>query len=257
MHGLGNDFVVLNNLDQQLELSPKFITDISDRHRGVGCDQVLVLEKSPDSSQETDIDFFYRIFNSDGSEVGQCGNGARCLAKYIAENKLSKKKKLRVKTITSILELTLQADGDISVNMGIPKDFRPIKTLAFTGLQLSLGNPHAVFKVDNIKDSSLHNLGLDNINIGFMKIIDKSHIALRVFERGAGETQACGSGACAAAVVGIMQKELDNTVCVELTGGKLYINWAGDNSPVIMTGPAVTVYEGRLSVQSQLVVPTK
>jgi diaminopimelate epimerase len=220
MHGLGNDFVVLNNLDQQLELSPKFITDISDRHRGVGCDQVLVLEKSPDSSQETDIDFFYRIFNSDGSEVGQCGNGARCLAKYIAENKLSKKKKLRVKTITSILELTLQ---------------------------LSLGNPHAVFKVDNIKDSSLHNLGLDNINIGFMKIIDKSHIALRVFERGAGETQACGSGACAAAVVGIMQKELDNTVCVELTGGKLYINWAGDNSPVIMTGPAVTVYEGRLS----------
>lgn len=240
MHGLGNDFVVIDNISQNTDFSQKLITALSDRHRGIGCDQVLILEKST----EAEVDFFYRIFNSDGSEVGQCGNGARCLAKFIAEKKLSSKTTLRVKTITSLLELNLQPDGDVSVNMGIPKDFRPIQTLAFSGLQLSLGNPHAVFKVDNIKDSGLHNLGLDNINIGFMKILDKSHIQLRVFERGAGETQACGSGACAAAVVGIMQKELDNTVCVELTGGKLYIHWAGEHSPVMMTGPAVTVFEG-------------
>jgi diaminopimelate epimerase len=244
MHGLGNDFVVINNIDQNIEFSPALIIEISDRHRGVGCDQVLVLEKFPEKDVEPNIDFFYRIFNSDGSEVGQCGNGARCLAKFIHDKKLSKKKHFRVKTITSILELTLQEDGDISVNMGTPKDFRPIKTLAFTGLQLSLGNPHAVFKVDNTKDSSLHNLGLDNINIGFMKVIDKSHIQLRVFERGVGETQACGSGACAAVVVGIMQNDLDNTVCVELTGGKLYIHWEGEGSSVMMTGPAVTVFEG-------------
>jgi diaminopimelate epimerase len=244
MHGLGNDFVVINNIDQNIEFSPALIIEISDRHRGVGCDQVLVLEKLPEKDIEPNIDFFYRIFNSDGSEVGQCGNGARCLAKFIHDKKLSKKKHFRVKTITSILELTLQEDGDISVNMGTPKDFRPIKTLAFTGLQLSLGNPHAVFKVDNTKDSSLHNLGLDNINIGFMKVIDKSHIQLRVFERGVGETQACGSGACAAVVVGIMQNDLDNTVCVELTGGKLYIHWEGEGSSVMMTGPAVTVFEG-------------
>lgn len=240
MHGLGNDFVVINNMTQNIDFTPSIITALSDRHRGIGCDQVLVLEKSTDSA----IDFNYRIFNSDGSEVGQCGNGARCLAKFIHDNKLSDKKKLVVKTTTSTLILTLQPDGDVSVNMGVPKDFRPIQTLAYSGLQLSLGNPHAVFKVDNIKDSGLNNLGLDSVNIGFMKVIDKSHIKLRVFERGVGETQACGSGACAAVVVGILQKDLDNTVCVELTGGKLYVSWAGEGQPVTMTGPAVKVFEG-------------
>ncbi|HEV2614008.1 MAG TPA: diaminopimelate epimerase [Gammaproteobacteria bacterium] len=242
MHGLGNDFVVINNIDQKIDFSAEMISTISNRHFGIGCDQVLILEKAT----EANIDFNYRIFNSDGSEVGQCGNGARCLAKFIHDKKLSDKKQLNVKTITSILELTLQKDGDVSVRMGIPKDFRPIQTLAFSGLQLSLGNPHAVFKVDNIKDSGLSNLGLDSINIGFMKVIDRTHIKLRVFERGAGETQACGSGACAAVVVGIKQNELDNTVCVELTGGKLYVSWAGEGQPVIMTGPAVTVFEGIL-----------
>ena len=175
MHGLGNDFIVIDAVSQAVSLSKSQIIWLSDRHLGIGCDQVLLIEKSADP----EFDFFYRIYNSDGSESGQCGNGARCIAKFIS-------------------------------------------------------------------DKNLNNLGLDDFNIGFMQIIDKNNIKLRVFERGAGETQACGSGACAAVIAGITQNLLNHTVTVELPGGKLYIEWQGEPHPVWMTGPAETVFEGNI-----------
>lgn len=250
MHGLGNDFVVIDAISQSLLLSPLDITYLSDRHRGIGCDQVLLIQKSDTS----DIDFVYKIYNSDGSEVGQCGNGARCLAKFIRDKHLSSKNHLRVKTLTSILELYIQ-DDNIRVNMGFPEDIKifdgetqNIASLLSNPISLSLGNPHIVFLTQNINDRSLNNFGLDDFNIGFMQIIDKNHIKLRVFERGAGETEACGSGACAAVVAGITQNLLNDAVTVELQGGKLYIQWQGQNHPVWMTGPAETVFEGKIDL---------
>ncbi len=240
MHGLGNDFIVINNLEEKITFTSEMISKMADRNLGIGCDQVLIIEKSTEPS----IDFFYRIFNADGSEVGQCGNGARCLAKYIHDKKLSTKKQFRVKTISSILELEYHADDKISVNMGIPKDIAPIQEKLFLGLQLNIGNPHAVFKTDNLEDMGLTNLGLDHFNVEFMNVLSRDHIRLRVFERGVGETKACGSGACASVVAGIVQKWLDSNVTVDLPGGRLHIKWQGENSPVIMTGPAVTVFEG-------------
>ena len=240
MHGLGNDFIVINNLEQNLSFTPAMISQMADRNMGIGCDQVLVIEKS----SEPTVDFLYRIFNADGTEVGQCGNGARCLAKFIHDKKLSPKKQLRVKTISSVLELAYEGDNKISVNMGIPKDIAPIQEKLFLGLQLNIGNPHAVFKTDNLEDMGLTNLGLDHFNVEFMKVLSRDHIRLRVFERGVGETKACGSGACASVVAGISQKWLDEKVTVDLPGGTLHIEWKGEKSPVIMTGPAVTVFEG-------------
>ncbi len=271
MHGLGNDFVVIDAISQSVSLSSSDVVYISNRHRGIGCDQILLILKS----DIPNIDFIYKIYNSDGSEVGQCGNGARCLAKFIRDKNLSSKNHLRVKTFTSILELVIQ-DKDIKVNMGIPEYIKVIqhpfalhrhflksedavKSLqeswipAFTertleGTSLSLGNPHIVFVRQNIQEPSLNNLGLDDINIGYMQIIDKNNIKLRVFERGVGETQACGSGACAAVVAGITQNLLDPAVTVELQGGKLYIQWQGQNQPVWMTGPAENVFEGKINL---------
>lgn len=248
MHGLGNDFVVIDAISQSISLSPLDIIHISDRHRGIGCDQILLIQKS----DTQDIDFVYKIYNSDGSEVGQCGNGARCLAKFIKDKKLSSKNHFRVKTSTSILELYLE-DKNVRVNMGVPKDIKPWIP-AFVGMtegvSLSLGNPHIVFTVPNIENNQLNNLGLDDFNIGFMQIINKNYIKLRVFERGAGETQACGSGACAAVIAGITQNLLDknHSVTVELPGGKLYIQWQGQHHPVWMTGPAETVFEGIINL---------
>lgn len=240
MHGLGNDFIVINNLAQNVAFTPQMISQMADRNLGIGCDQVLVIEKPT----EPDIDFFYRIFNADGSEVGQCGNGARCLAKFIHDKKLSTKKQFRVKTISSVLELAYHDENNISVNMGVPKEIGPIQEKLFLGLQLNIGNPHAVFKTDNLDDKGLTNLGLDHFNVEFMKVLGRDHITLRVFERGVGETKACGSGACASVVAGIVQKWLDPKVTVDLPGGTLHIEWQGENTPVIMTGPAVTVFEG-------------
>lgn len=243
MHGLGNDFVVIDAISQSVVLTKLDVISISDRHRGIGCDQILFLQKS----DTPDIDFLYKIYNSDGSEVGQCGNGARCLAKFIQDKNLSPKNKLRVKTLTSILELYIQ-DENIRVNMGVPENIQDFQNFSpkLSGIQLSLGNPHIVFITQNIQDKFLNNFGLNNFNIGFMQIITRDSIKLRVFERGAGETEACGSGACAAVVAGITQNLLDHAVTVELQGGKLYIQWQGQNHPVWMTGPAETVFEGNI-----------
>jgi len=253
MHGLGNDFVVIDAISQDILLSPSDIIKISDRHRGIGCDQVLLIQKS----DIPDIDFLYKIYNSDGSEVGQCGNGARCLAKFIRDKNLSSKNILRVKTFTRKLELYIENEN-IRVNMGIPVEMQyfasldlktqNIASLHSKPISLFLGNPHIVFLTQDIKDHSLNNMGLDDFNIGYMQIIDKNHIKLRVFERGAGETEACGSGACAAVVAGITQNLLDHSVTVELTGGKLYIQWQGQNHPVWMSGPAETVFEGCIRI---------
>lgn len=249
MHGLGNDFIVINNINQNINFSKKFIIALANRNYGIGCDQVLVLEKA-DKNSDKNIDFNYRIFNADGTEVGQCGNGARCLAKYIHDHQLSTKNKFRVKTMTSILELEYKSDQEITVNMGVPQDVEAVQVKLYSGLKLSIGNPHVVFKIDNLDNKTLNNLGLDDFNVEFMNVINKNHIKLRVFERGVGETEACGSGACAAVVAGIAQKFLEpnKSITVDLAGGKLEISWSGEaNSPVLMTGPAVSVFEGEVS----------
>jgi len=245
MHGLGNDFVVIDAVSQSVTLSPSDITYISNRHRGIGCDQILLIQKS----DTPDIDFLYKIYNSDGSEAGQCGNGARCLAKFIRDKNLSQKNKFCVKTISGILELYIIEDENICVNMGIPENIIVETRHCLVSTRLNLGNPHIVFTVRDINDKTINsNAGMDDFNVGFMQIIDKNHIKLRVFERGAGETEACGSGACAAVVAGITQNLLDPAVTVELQGGKLYIQWQGQNHPVWMTGPAETVFEGKIDL---------
>ena len=243
MHGLGNDFVVINNTNQNIKFNQDLIKFISDRHTGIGCDQVLVLEKS----NQADIDFNYRIFNSDGSEVGQCGNGARCLAKFIVDNKLAKNS-FRVKTQTRVLDLCYESPDNITVNMGVPEKFKKIKVNNHSGIQLWLGNPHRVFYDYDFKNNSSHKINVKNYNMGFAKIINNHTIKLRVFERGVGETLACGSGACAAVVAGIIQQKLypDQPITVTLPRGNLMISWKGKGHPVMMTGPAVTVYTGQL-----------
>lgn len=247
MHGLGNDFVVLNNVDQELELSKKLIIAMANRHRGIGCDQVLVVEPSP----RTDADFLYRIFNADGSEVSQCGNGARCLAKFLCDKKLTDKQQITLLTQHGLLKLNLNGE-DIAVDMGSPN---AIQKQAFENvhfISLSLGNPHAVILVDDVLTANVQSMGSalnyaeifpDGVNVGFMQVVNKNQIKLRVYERGVGETQACGSGACAAVVAGCVQNLLHEKVVVELPGGELTIAWQ-DRSSVIMTGPATIVFEG-------------
>jgi len=239
MHGLGNDFIVINGVTQNIKLSSDQVRFIADRRRGVGCDQILIVEKS----NEPNIDFYYKIYNADGSEVGQCGNGARCLAKFIHEEKLSDKKNLRVKTQTRILNILIENDF-ICVDMGEPHAIEKYPE----GISLDLGNPHVVFCVNNI-DVNLDNRGLHDKNVGFVQVIDRAHIKIRVFERGVGETSACGSGACAAVVAGITQGLLDESVTVSLTGGELFIQWKGPSHPVYMTGPAETVFKGEILVK--------
>jgi diaminopimelate epimerase len=269
MHGLGNDFVVIDAINQQIDLSEEQVRFIADRHFGVGCDQLLLVE----AAETDDTDFIYRIFNADGGEVEQCGNGARCFAAFVREKGLTDKDLIRLETASGIIELHALANGQITVDMGVP-EFNPwnIPFNADTRLDeyaldvngqmlkigaVSMGNPHAVTIVDNVDTVEIDELGAgienhslfpNRVNAGFMQIIDESHIRLRVFERGAGETLACGTGACAAVVVGCVQGHLTNEVQVDLAGGSLQIIWQGEASPVMMTGPATTVFEGKISV---------
>jgi len=267
MHGLGNDFVVIDAMRQELSLTAEQIRFIADRHFGVGCDQLLLVEEARDS----DADFRYRIFNADGSEVSQCGNGARCFARFVRDKQLSAKDNILVDTHTGQLLLTFDDDGLITVNMGVPRHkpaLIPLKSeqeevtyrIDINGEEkrfgaVSLGNPHAVLQVDDVHSASVNELGEvleshaffpERANIGFMQVVDRNTVKLRVYERGAGETLACGSGACAAVVIGIEQELLDKGVVVELPGGELKIHWEGRGHSVLMTGPATSVFEGSI-----------
>lgn len=270
MHGLGNDFVVLDFTEQVLPLTSEQAAHIADRHFGIGCDQILIVEQSP----RDDIDFKYRILNADGSEVGQCGNGARCFVRFVHEKGLSAKNPITVETITG--QMTLQADQTsnlVTVDMGAPQ-FEPVdiplavpqrqptytlkhnnESIEFSAL--AMGNPHAVIVVDDLKTAPVLELGSalephsmfpERANIGFMQINSRDDISLRVFERGSGETIACGSGTCAAVVAGIQAGHLDNKVIAHLSGGDLIIEWAGEGRSVMMTGPAETSFEGVITL---------
>ena len=269
MHGAGNDFAVIDATREPLRIDETIIRRLADRHRGIGFDQLLVVEPA----RNRDTDFYYRIFNADGGEVSQCGNGARCFVRFAHDKGLSAKRSLRVETRAGIIEPRLEADGRVSVNMGEPR-FAPaaipfraaamaqVYPLAVGGRvveigAVSMGNPHAVQIVENIDTAPVidegrqienHPLFPERVNAGYMQIVDRHHIKLRVYERGAGETLACGTGACAAVVVGIRLGKLDSPVAVDTRGGRLDIAWGGAGSPVIMTGPADTVFEGELDI---------
>jgi len=264
MHGLGNDFIVINNLNDVFNESSIDIPELANRHTGIGFDQLLVVE----SSARADIDFKYRIFNADGQEVQQCGNGARCFALYVFEKKLTSKRKLNVETLNGDIELIINDASSVTVNMGEP-EFLPSKIPAnldnyhkkysINDIEigvLSMGNPHAVILANNIVNLEIDKTAKDiqnsgyfpeGVNVGFMQINSPSNISLRVFERGVGETLACGTGACAAVVYGIENDLLDNNVCVSLPGGDLDINYK-KGSEVFMTGPAEFVFEGSIEV---------
>ena len=269
MEGLGNDFVVIDGVNQQIRLNSEQIQHIADRHFGIGCDQLLLVEK-PDNDS---VLFNYRIFNANGGEVEQCGNGARCFARYVYEKGLTQERQIPVPTRAGKLILELQDDGQVTVNMGIPV-FEPEK-IPFRALQrmdhypltvadgainigaVALGNPHAVLQVDEIESAPVATLGPlieahsdfpKHVNAGFMQVVDQNMIKLRVYERGVGETLACGSGACAAVVVGRQWQLLSENVQVQLPGGTLIISWKGEGQPVMMTGPANTVFEGTIEL---------
>lgn len=265
MHGLGNDFMVVDAVTQNVYFSPELIRRLSDRNRGVGFDQLLVVEPPYDP----ELDFHYRIFNADGSEVAQCGNGARCFARFVRIKGLTNKRDIRVSTQTGRMVLTVTEDELVQVNMGEPIfepqqiPFRAPKQektyilraeehTVFCGV-VSMGNPHCVLQVEDVVTASVELLGPmlesherfpERVNVGFMQVVDRETVKLRVYERGAGETQACGSGACAAVAVGILQGLLAEDVLVELTGGNLEISWKGPGHPLYMTGPATHVYDG-------------
>ena len=266
MHGLGNDFVVINAISQQVELDAEQVRRLADRRFGIGCDQLLLVEAA--TTPETD--FRYRIFNADGGEVGQCGNGARCFMRFVRDNGLTDKPEVQVETASGPLLLIQEDDGQITVNMGIPRlqprdipfdapHYASSYPLEVNGLSLevaavSMGNPHAVMLVNDINTAPVAELGPaieshtrfpQHANAGFMQVVDPETVRLRVYERGAGETLACGSGACAAVVAGRMWDLLAPRVKVILAGGELVVSWAGEGRPVMMTGPATTVYEGR------------
>ncbi|AUM12589.1 diaminopimelate epimerase [Ketobacter alkanivorans] len=265
MHGLGNDFMVINQVTQNIQLNSDQIRRLADRHTGVGFDQLLMV--SPPTSP--DVDFKYRIFNADGSEVEQCGNGARCFARFVKEKGLTHKEVIPVETNTGKIELKLVGHDLVTVNMGAPilepQDI-PLQAESRQALYkfnvdsdivelacVSMGNPHGVLQVSNVDTAAVEKLGPkleahprfpNKANIGFCEIVDRRNIRLRVYERGVGETQACGTGACAAAVASIAANLVDNQVNVSLPGGTLQIEWQGENQPVLMTGPATTVYDG-------------
>jgi diaminopimelate epimerase len=267
MHGLGNDFVVLDGINQSVNLSGEQIRWIADRHFGVGCDQLLVVE----AYAGEDADFRYRIFNADGGEVEQCGNGARCFARFVYDQGLTDKTVIPVITASGRIVLEIQPDGLVTVNMGVP-ELEPARiplisaqrqTLYNLSLQgqnvsfaaVSMGNPHAVLQVADVDTAPVADWGVQleshpvfpkRVNVGFMQVVTRERIRLRVFERGAGETLACGTGACAAVVAGCIQGLLDAQVTVELHGGQLHIQWQGEGQPVWMTGPATTVFRGTL-----------
>lgn len=272
MHGLGNDFVVIDCINQSVSLNPEQCRFIADRHFGIGCDQILLVEKASGGA-----DFFYRIYNADGGEVEQCGNGARCFVRYVHDHGLTQKSQVSVETHGGVITPKLQENGEVTVDMGIPKfELAEIPFIADNKAQtytldvqgksvkisvLSMGNPHAIRVVENIDEAPVCSEGAiiekhprfpNRVNVGYMQVIDRHHIRLRVFERGAGETLACGTGACAAVVAGIQRELLDTPVTVHTRGGDLSISWKGENRPVLMTGPAVTVFEGEIDLQHNL-----
>jgi len=269
MHGLGNDFVVIDGVSQKVRLSAEKIRQLSDRHFGIGCDQLLIVE----APENPNIDFRYRIFNGDGTEVENCGNGARCFAVFVRDRKLTGKKNITVETAGGIMELQVTDGDEVTVNMGVPR-LAPSE-IPFTadlqastyaldvgGLQLdisaiSMGNPHAVTVVEDVARAPVAELGPkiehhprfpQRVNAGFMQIVSANEINLRVFERSAGETLACGTGACAAVVAGRLRQLLDCEVKVNLPGGSLRIRWEGAGQPVVMTGPATTVFHGQVKI---------
>ena len=269
MHGLGNDFVVLDGVRQSLALTPAQLRFLGDRHFGVGCDQILLVEKAT----RVDVDFRYRIFNADGGEVEQCGNGARCFVRFAHDQGLTEKREIRVETMGGVISPRLEDDGDVTVNMGEPQ-FEAAKipfvsdtadllqTLDIGGENIeittvSMGNPHAVQVVFDVDTAPValqgpliesHPRFPQRVNAGFMHVANRQAIALRVYERGVGETLACGTGACAAVAVGIARGLLDSPVRVTTRGGELSIAWGGQGTPVLMSGPAVTVFTGEIEL---------
>ena len=269
MHGLGNDFVVIDAVTQNVRVTGSMVRRLANRTLGIGCDQVLVIEPPT----EEDIDFNYRIFNQDGGEVEQCGNGARCLARYVYDRQLTGKNPILVKTKNRVMTMHLEANKLVRVDMGIPQlDPAQIPFQAegpaarydidvagetYQVAAVSMGNPHTLLQVDDVDTAPVETLGPalechsrfpNRVNVGFMQIVDRNTIKLRVFERGVGETQACGSGACAAAVAAIQQELVDSSVTFQLSGGDLNIQWQGENKPLLMTGPAVSVFHGRVRI---------
>jgi diaminopimelate epimerase len=269
MQGLGNDFVVIDATARPIELSRGQLRLLADRHFGVGCDQILQVE----APRRPDTDFYYRIFNADGGEVGQCGNGARCFARFVRDKGLTAKREIRVETREGVITPRLEADGQVTVDMGAPifepgrvpfvaaqqaLTYRiPLSDREVEASVLSMGNPHAVQMVPDIDTAPVgiegpllerHLLFPERVNAGFMQVMDRHRVRLRVFERGAGETLACGTGACAAAVAGISRGLVDSPVRVGTRGGELLIRWAGGDTAVFMTGPARTVFEGTIEL---------
>ena len=277
MQGAGNDFVVLDGTREGIDLSPEQVRHLGDRRFGIGADQILLVERS----SAPGVDFRYRIFNNSGDEVEQCGNGARCFVRYVHDKGLSAKRSIRVETMNTQLELQLQDDGRVTVDMSapvfdaarVPFDAKGLVPRELNGFALwpleladgdrvevavlSMGNPHAVQRVQDIEHAPVALEGPQiesnphfprKVNAGFMQVVDRSHIKLRVYERGAGETLACGTGACAAVVAGIRLGWLDDKVDVATRGGRLTIEWAGGDGPVFMTGPAETVFEGEIEL---------
>lgn len=272
MQGLGNDFAVFEAITQPLSFTPEQVRQIADRRFGVGCDQVLLAEPS----NHPQADFRYRIWNADGSEVEHCGNGVRCMARFLRERGLTQQDRISFETGSGLAHVELLNNDQVQVDMGPPvldpesipfsADARAdLYTIEVDGATYSIGaasmgNPHAVLRVDNLDNAPVATLGpaLEGhprfprrVNVGFMEVIKPTQIRLRVFERGAGETLACGTGACAAVVVGIINHWLETEVAVDLPGGRLVIHWAGEGKPVWMTGPAVTVFEGQLTMEWQ------
>jgi diaminopimelate epimerase len=269
MQGAGNDFVVLDGVSRQLALTPAQLRHLADRHFGVGCDQILLVE----APRVAGTDFRYRIFNADGGEVEQCGNGARCFVRFVRERGLTDKSEIRVETAAGIIMPRLEAAGEVTVNMGAPV-FAPkripfvtdsdalVQPLQVNGTTVeisavSMGNPHAVQVVADVDAAPVTTQGQlierharfpERVNAGYMQVEDRGRIRLRVYERGTGETLACGTGACAAVVVGIRRGLLDACVRVSTRGGDLTIRWEGADNPVWLTGPAVTVFEGEMEI---------
>ncbi len=276
MHGAGNDFVVIDAISQPVSFTPEQWRRLADRRFGIGADQILVVERPT----RPDVDFRYRIFNADGGEVEQCGNGARAFVKFVVDKGLTEKREIRVETMSGIIAPRLEDDGRITVDMGAPVFELARVPFDSTGLQgrqvgdatvwplqlgsgmaevvvLSMGNPHAVQLVDDVEAAPVLRDGpeIENhprfpkrVNAGFMQVLDRQRVRLRVFERGAGETLACGTGACAAVVAGILLGQLDSPVSVSTRGGELSIAWAGVEAPVMLTGPAVSVFEGSCEI---------
>ncbi|SHF45638.1 diaminopimelate epimerase [Vibrio gazogenes] len=268
MHGLGNDFMVVDCITQNIFFSPDLIRRLANRHTGVGFDQLLLVE----APYDPETDFHYRIFNADGSEVEQCGNGARCFARFVRLKGLTNKYSVHVSTKKGKMILNVEEDNQITVNMGLPV-FEPAK-IPFKAKQsektyilriaeqtlfcgaVSMGNPHVVTTVEDVDIADVDRLGPllesherfpERVNAGFMQVVNPNEIRLRVYERGAGETQACGSGACAAVAVGIIQEQLAENVTVHLPGGDLKISWKGPGQPLYMTGPATHIYDGQIA----------